>query len=212
MGSLNWRLTCVAFGCWLVFLPLFSIVHEYGHAYACYAQGHQVEVHMGLLGNYTTCLGAGIEPGTYRMAGGFFGASTSLLIFAILKDRLKGTAKGVAIALVVVGLTQFYNMVVETYFNDFYMTGNINTGINSFMALILLLVLIQRNSRNTIRKIEIVKNQDESKYSEDVPQNIFKRSIVDIIKGRKPLPRNDLPQKPQTSLATLDILKGDNED
>jgi len=129
-----------------------------------------------------------------------------------LKDRLKGTAKGVAIALVVVGLTQFYNMVVETYFNDFYMTGNINTGINSFMALILLLVLIQRNSRNTIRKIEIVKNQDESKYSEDVPQNIFKRSIVDIIKGRKPLPRNDLPQKPQTSLATLDILKGDNED
>lgn len=207
MTKLNWKLTCIAFLCWIVFLPIFGTIHEYGHAYACLTQGHKYEVHMGLLTTYTTCLGSGIEPMTYRMAGGFFGASISLLAFAVLKPRLKGSAKGVAIALVTVGITQFYNMVVETFANDFYMTGGINGGINSFMALILLFVLIQRNSP---KQIVVAKKVDQSKYSADIPENIFKRSIVDIIKGRKPLPKTSTEyQKPSTTLATLDILEGE---
>lgn len=208
MTKLNWKLTCVAFLCWIVFLPIFGTIHEYGHAYACLTQGHKYEVHVGMLTTFTTCLGSGIEPTTYRMAGGFFGASASLLTYAVLRPRLTGSAKGVAIALVTVGITQFYNMVVETFANDFYMTSGINTGIDSFLALILLFVFIQRNSPRTI----VAKHIDQSKYSADIPENIFKRSIVDIIKGRKPLPKTPTEyQKPSTTLATLDILEGEED-
>lgn len=205
----RWKLTCVAFGCWFVFLTAFSIVHELGHAYACFTQGHEYILHLGgLQGNYTTCLGENIELGSYRMAGGFFGASIPLALYAILKSKLTGLKKGIAIALVTVGIVQFYNMVVETYFFDFYMTSGINTGINSLMALLLLFFLIQRNSQKEV-KFKKPKIDDESKYSADIPENIFKRSIVDIVRGRKPLKQNQIHQVKAEGRATLDLLKED---
>ena len=159
------------------------------------------------------------------MAGGLVSASLALILFIAIKPVLTGYRKSLAIVLVVVAITQFTNMIMETFANDFYMnSGGIMTGVNTLMAMMMLFFLIQRHSLReyTITETEQVEDdQVEEERSEEhakakawqekeIPQNIFKRSITDIIKGRKPTPiRKYTPNLETTSYASLDLLDED---
>lgn len=203
--KLDWKLTALTIGLWIVLLPVFSITHEYGHAFACSMQGNEYEIHISLVLNYVQCLGEVEDPTSFRMFGGFVSATLAFMIFAGLKPVLTGASKSIGIVLVVIGITQFVNMIMETFANSFYMnSGGIMTGVNTLMAMIMLFFLIQRHSPRP--KYKIFKKQQYH----DVPKSIFKRSITDIIKGRKPRPER-FTQKivEEKSYPTLDLLEED---
>ncbi len=227
--KLDRKLTILTITLWVVLLPLFSIAHEYGHAYSCYIQGNEYEMHISLLLNYVSCLGSVDDPTSFRMAGGLVSASIALILFIGLKSVLTGYRKSLAIVLVVVVITQFTNMILETFANDFYInSGGIMTGINTLMALLMLFFLIQRHS---LREYTITETgyeqveprsdehekakawQEKDQEQKEIPQSIFKRSITDIIKGRKPVPIRKFTQNLETtSYASLDLLDEDAYD
>jgi len=213
LNKLDWKLTTKTIGLWLVLLPIFSIIHEYGHAMACALQGNYFEVHLSMLLNYATCSGTLDNVHSFRMAGGFVSASLALVLFAGLKSVLVGKLKFIAIVLVVIGITQFFNMTMETYANDFYInSSSVLTGVNTLMAMVMLFFLIQRHSKPSqkvfVTHSPYIKNIEKEGKK---PQSIFNRSIVDIIKGRKPKPvvRKTTPQ--EKTFASLDLL-GDIEE
>lgn len=229
--KLDWKLTILTITLWVVLLPLFSIVHEYGHAYSCFIQGNEFEMHISLLLNYVSCLGSVDDPMSFRMAGGLISASVALILFIGLKSVLTGYRKSLAIVLVVVAITQFTNMIMETFANDFYMnSGGIMTGVNTLMAMMMLFFLIQRHSlreytitETGYEQVEAEDDQVEERseghakakawQEKEIPQSIFKRSITDIIKGRKPTPIRKYTQNLETtSYASLDLLDEDAYD
>jgi len=231
--KLDWKLTVLTITLWVVLLPLFSIAHEYGHAYSCYFQGNEYEMHISLLLNYVSCIGTVDDPTSFRMAGGLISASIALILFIGLKSVLTGYRKSLAIVLVVVAITQFTNMILETFANDFYMNGGgIMTGINTLMALLMLFFLIQRHSlreytitetgyeqvepteqerSNEYEKAKAWQEQDQEQ--KEIPQSIFRRSITDIIKGRKPktIIRKYTQDLETSSYASLDLLDEDED-
>ena len=183
-------------------------------------------MHISLLLNYVSCLGSVDDPTSFRMAGGLVSASIALILFIGLKSVLTGYRKSLAIVLVVVAITQFTNMILETFANDFYMnSGGIMTGINTLMAMMMLFFLIQRHSLREYTITETGYEQVEPRSDEhekakawqekdqevkEIPQSIFKRSITDIIKGRKPVPIRKFTQNLETtSYASLDLLDDD---
>lgn len=206
--KLDWKLTALTIGLWIVLLPIFSIIHEYGHAFACSMQGNEYEVHLSLLLNYAQCLGTVENPHSFYMAGGFASASLAFVLFAATKPILTGYRKSIGIALVVIGVTQFVNMVMETYFHDFYLnSGGIMTGVNTMGAMLMLFFLINRHSEKQQRRFK-------KREYHDVPQSIFKRSITDIIKGRKPRPMSKYTTQPAqetVTYASLDLLDEDEQ-
>ena len=196
-NKLDFKLTGLTIALWVICLSAFSIVHEYGHAFACWTQGNSFDVHISLLANYTSCIGHLDYKGAYLLAGGFTASGLAFILFASVKNFITQKTRFIAIVLVVIGITQFANMIAETWFNDFYMKGSAMTVIDTLLAMVFLFYLIQRHSP---KQIQMPKPKE-------IPENIFKRSIVDIIKGRKPTPKrhSDLTFSTQPT-ATLDVL------
>lgn len=216
MNRLDRKLTVLTVGLYLILLPLFSIIHEYGHAINCYTQGNTFEIHLSLFLNYVTCHGSGYDVSAYRMFGGFLSASVAFILFASLKSVLVRKLKFIAIVLVVIGTTQFFNMVMETYANDFYMNSSqIMTAVNTLMSMMMLFFLIQRHSSPTLDRV----NDKKDKKEKEIPDNIFQRSIVDIIRRKKAkkilaqcVTDGNIPVKNFASLDLLEDLEGGLED
>lgn len=222
--KLDMRLTAATVILWIVMLPIFSFVHEYGHALVCEYYGYEAQYHLSFLSNAVSCHGnLGENPtfqSQFRMAGGFLAATISLITFAAIKNFVTPKTRFIAIVLVVIGITHFYNMTVETWFNDYYINySSINSMVNTMGALIMLFFLIKRHSPE-MPNIKSVQHTKEtiSQAKRNVPQNVFQRSIVDIIKRTPPTPmeRSDEYQKfaerQNDSLASLDLVDAEFEE
>lgn len=222
--KLDMRLTTATVLLWIVMLPIFSFIHEYGHAIVCEYYGYEAQYHLSFLSNAVSCHGNLSEnPGfqsTFRMAGGFLAASISLSAFALLKNYFTRKTRFIAIVLVVIGITHFYNMTVETWFNDYYINySSINSMVNTMGALVMLFFLIKRHSPEmpSIKAIQHTK-ETINQAKKTVPQNVFQRSIVDIIKRTPPTPveRSDeyekYMEKQNDSLASLDLVDAEFEE
>ena len=210
--KLDIRLTTLTFVAWMILLPTFSLIHELGHGLVCDYYGFEPNYHLTLLVNAVTCTGNFSEnPGSqtsFRMAGGFLAASLAFIVFACVKSVPK--LKFLSIALVVIGVTQFFNMTMETYAHEFYINDSqIMTMANTLGAMIMLFFLIQRNTVQKPSIKEIAMKVQGVGNTEEVPQSVFQRSIVDIIKRKKPteIQRNEtfIPTEDVT-FASLDLL------
>jgi len=217
--KLDMRLTATTVILWIVMLPIFSFVHEYGHAVVCEYYGYEAKYHLSFLSNAVSCHGNLAEnpafQSQFRMAGGFLASSIALLSFVGIKNFVTKNTRFIAIVLVVIGVTQFYNMTVETFFNDYYINySSINSMINTMGALIMLFFLIKRHSPE-MPSIKAIKHTKETiNQAKNVPQNVFQRSIIDIIKRTPPTPieRSNSFESTQDSLASLDLIGAEYED
>lgn len=214
--KLDWKLTIITIGFFILLNPIYSTIHEYGHAYICWMNGNHFTITPTLFGTYFTCdKFEGSSADSLRtsmyMAGGFMGASTALLTFSVLMGLrlLRGRAKGVGYALVTIGIVHFVQMILETFAHDFYMQGKFTIPILTFASLILLMVFLFRGSKPLLEAKVFVNPPYDSptkfRDRDNIPQNIFKRDIMDIIKGNKPTPQTTKPV--ETKKHTLDILK-----
>lgn len=132
-------------------VPVFSFVHEYGHAGYCVSQDRNYVV--GIIGfqAYTSCEGKFDDPTSYRMAGGFLASGIALISFALLRKHLVGNLKFIAITLVSIGVMEYSQMITEGFFNDFHMGGSA-IALNWIILLVVPIILIHRASKT---KLEI---------------------------------------------------------
>jgi len=215
--KLDLKLTTTTIILWIILLPTFSLIHEVGHGLVCDYYGFEPKYYLTLIQNAVTCTGnfsdnAGSQ-GSFRIAGGFLAATIALMAFALVKPVITPKTRFIAIVLVVIAITQFVNMSVETFAHDFYINqSSVMTMINTLGAMILLFFLIYRHSDQiSYPKYEKIIEVNEIKRNKEIPQNVFQRSIFDIIKGRKPKKKVTYVQ-PEPTFASLDLLNDDQDE
>ncbi len=139
---------------WIVLLPVFSVVHEYGHAIICEVNNMPYNIHVGITGSQIACAGQfpNNDPTSFRMAGGFVASGIALIAFAILRKRVSLENSWIVIPLVTIGTVHYIEMILETFVHDFYMTSNITTVIMSMTSLVILMTLLARKSKQLREK------------------------------------------------------------
>lgn len=223
--KLDLKLTTLTILLWVVLLPTFSLIHEVGHGLVCDYYGFEPNYHLTLIQNAVTCTGNFSDnpgsQGSFRMAGGFLAASIALMAFALVKPIITPKTRFIGIVLVVIGVTQFFNMSMETFVHDFYIQqSSVMTMVNTLGAMVMLFFLIHRHSDQTPRpRYEKEITSKSAEKDREIPTNVFQRSIVDIIKARKPKKIHSqkyqdelFSAETETTFASLDLLKGDEEE
>ena len=170
--TFNWRIVSLSVLLWIVLMPVFSAIHEYGHVFICSYNDMPYNVQLGIFGGaITSCTGEFNDPIGFRLAGGFLASGIALLT-AIFTRKLVRTAKNsfVYIPFFVIGVVQFGQMILEGFFNTFYMTSNVATLIPTLIALVLLigLTLVKSKQFEEEKMYEILRrNNSQSEVSQD---------------------------------------------
>ena len=137
------------FICLLVFfvlLPVFSYLHEAGHALVCAADGNEPEISIDVFsGGTTLCHGDITNPFAYKVAGG-------------LLAGIVGTAVGLAlfrwripfIALTTIGVGHLVNAGIETFADSYFTHGvewSLFLGFIEFVTFFSLVLIFDRKTQ-----------------------------------------------------------------
>ena len=135
--------------CLLVFfvlLPVFSYLHETGHALVCAADGNEPEISIDVFsGGTTLCHGDITNPFAYKVAGG-------------LLAGIVGTAVGLAlfrwripfIALTTIGVGHLVNAGIETFADSYFTHGvewSLFLGFIEFVTFFSLVLIFDRKTQ-----------------------------------------------------------------
>ena len=134
--------------CLLVFftlMPIFSYIHEAGHALVCIADGNEAEISVDFFsGGTTLCLGDVSNLFAYKISGG--------LLAGII-----GTTVGIAlfrwkipfIALTTIGAGHLVNAVIEAFADSYFTHGgewSFVLGFIEFVTFFSLLIIFDRKT------------------------------------------------------------------
>ena len=131
--------------CMLVFfalLPVFSYLHEAGHALVCAADGNESEITVGIDGGTTLCHGEVSNIFAYKISGG-------------LLAGVVGTAAGIAlfrwkipfIVLTTLGAGHLINAGIETFADSYFASAvewSTFLGLVEFVIFLTLLLIFDR--------------------------------------------------------------------
>ena len=134
--------------CLLIFfalLPVFSYLHEAGHALVCIADGNEAEISVDIFnGGITLCHGDVSEPFAYKISGG-------------LLAGIVGTTIGIAlfrwkipfIAITTIGIGHLVNAGIETFADSYFTNGGewgLVMGFVEFVTFFSLLIIFDRKT------------------------------------------------------------------
>ena len=140
--KLNRKRVLICMLVFFAFLPVFSYLHEAGHALVCAADGNESEITVGIDGGTTLCHGEISNIFAYKISGG-------------LLAGVVGTAAGIAlfrwkipfIVLTTLGAGHLINAGIET-FADSYFTSAVEwstfLGLIEFVIFLTLLLIFDR--------------------------------------------------------------------
>ena len=134
--------------CLLIFfalLPVFSYLHEAGHALVCIADGNEAEISVDIFsGGTTLCHGDVSNLFAYKISGG--------LLAGII-----GTTIGIAlfrwkipfVAITTIGVGHLVNAVIETFADSYFTNGGewgLVMGFVEFVTFFILLLIFDRKT------------------------------------------------------------------
>ena len=134
--------------CLLIFfalLPVFSYLHEAGHALICIADGNEAEISVDIFnGGITLCHGDVSEPFAYKISGG-------------LLAGIVGTTIGIAlfrwkipfIAITTIGIGHLVNAGIEAFADSYFTHGvewSFFLGLVEFVTFFILLLIFDRKT------------------------------------------------------------------
>ena len=136
--------------CLLVFfalMPIFSYLHEAGHALVCIADGNEAEISVDFSGGTTLCHGDVSNLFAYKISGG--------LLAGII-----GTTIGIAlfrwkipfIAITTIGAGHLVNAVIETFADSYFTHGNEWSAILGFIEVVIFLSLLIIFDRKMVKR------------------------------------------------------------
>ena len=142
--KLNRKRVLICMIMFFALLPVFSYLHEAGHALVCIADGNEAEISVNFSGGTTLCLGDVSNPFAYKISGG--------LLAGII-----GTTIGIAlfrwkipfIALTTIGAGHLVNAVIETFADSYFTHGaewSLFLGLVEFVTFLSLLIIFDRKT------------------------------------------------------------------
>lgn len=136
------------FICLVVFfalLPVFSYLHEAGHALVCIADGNEAEISVNFSGGTTLCHGDVSNLFAYKISGGLLagivGTTTGIILFRW---------KIPFIALTTIGAGNLVNAVIEAFADSYFTYGGEWSAILAFIEFVTFLSLMIIFDRKTI--------------------------------------------------------------
>jgi ABC-type branched-subunit amino acid transport system permease subunit len=144
--KLNRKRVLICLLVFFVLLPVFSYLHEAGHALVCAADGNEPEISIDVFsGGTTLCHGDITNPFAYKVAGG-------------LLAGIVGTAVGLAlfrwripfIALTTIGVGHLVNAGIETFADSYFTHGvewSLFLGFIEFVTFFSLVLIFDRKTQ-----------------------------------------------------------------
>ena len=144
--KLNRKRVLICLLVFFVLLPVFSYLHEAGHALVCAADGNEPEISIDVFsGGTTLCHGDITNPFAYKVAGG-------------LLAGIVGTAAGLAlfrwripfIALTTIGVGHLVNAGIETFADSYFTHGvewSLFLGFIEFVTFFSLVLIFDRKTQ-----------------------------------------------------------------
>ena len=125
-------------------LPVFSYLHEAGHALVCVVDGNEAEISVNFSGGTTLCHGDINNPFAYKISGG-------------LLAGIVGTAAGIAlfrwkipfIAITTIGIGHLINAGIEAFADSYFTHGtewSLFLGLVEFVIFFSLLIIFDRKT------------------------------------------------------------------
>ena len=172
------------FICLLVFfalLPVFSYLHEAGHALVCIADGNEAEISVNFSGGTTLCRGDVSNPFAYKISGGILagivGTTIGIALFVKKpsvsvesttttlwetegkveriesRKRLDIVWKAPFIALTTIGFGHLINAGIETFADSYFTHGGEWSAIMGFVEVVIFLTLLMIFERKMVKSI-----------------------------------------------------------
>ena len=128
-------------------LPVFSYLHEAGHALVCIADGNEAEISVNFSGGTTLCHGDVSNLFAYKISGG--------LLAGII-----GTTVGIAlfrwkipfIAITTIGFGHLINAVIEAFADSYFTRGGDWSAILAFIEFVTFLSLMIIFDRKMVKR------------------------------------------------------------
>jgi len=171
------------FICLLVFfalLPVFSYLHEAGHALVCIADGNEAEISVNFSGGTTLCHGDVSNPFAYKISGGLLagivGTTIGIALFVKKpsvsvesttttlwetegkveriesRKRLDIVWKAPFIALTTIGAGHLVNAGIEAFADSYFTRGGDWSAILAFIEFVTFLSLMIVFDRKTVKQ------------------------------------------------------------
>jgi hypothetical protein len=134
--------------CLIVFfalLPVFSYLHEAGHALVCIADGNEAEINVSLFtGGTTLCHGNVSNLFAYKISGGLLAGIVGTTVgIALFKWKIP------FIALVTIGIGHLVNAGIEAFADSYFTNGGewgLVLGFVEFVTFFSLLIIFDRKT------------------------------------------------------------------
>ena len=134
--------------CLLVFfalLPVFSYLHEAGHALICIADGNEAEISVDIFnGGTTLCHGDVNNLFAYKISGGLLAGIIGTTIgVALFRSKIP------FVAITTIGVGHLVNAVIETFADSYFTNGGewgLVMGFVEFVTFFSLLIIFDRKT------------------------------------------------------------------
>ena len=134
--------------CLLIFfalLPVFSYLHEAGHALVCIADGNEAEISVDIFnGGTTLCHGDVSNLFAYKISGGLLAGIIGTTIgVALFKWKIP------FVAITTIGVGHLVNAVIETFADSYFTNGGewgLVMGFVEFVTFFSLLIIFDRKT------------------------------------------------------------------
>jgi len=136
--------------CLLVFfalLPVFSYLHEAGHALVCIADGNEAEISVDFSGGTTLCHGDVSNPFAYKISGGLLAGIVGITVGIVLFRW-----KIPFIALTTIGAGHLVNAVIEAFADSYFTRGGDWSAILAFIEFVTFLSLMIIFDRKMVKQ------------------------------------------------------------
>jgi len=151
--KLNRRRVLICMILFFALLPVFSYLHEGGHALVCIADGNEAEISVDIInGGTTLCHGDHVSnPFAYKISGG--------LLAGII-----GTATGIAlfrwkipfIAVTTIGIGHLINAIIEAFADSYYTHGGEWSAFMGLVQFVIFFTLLLIFDRKTVKRNDVL--------------------------------------------------------
>ena len=136
--------------CLLIFftlLPVFSYLHEAGHALVCLADGNEPEISVDLFSGGTTLCHGGISNlFAYKISGGLLAGIIGTIIgIALFRWKIP------FIAITTIGAGHLVNAVIETFADSYFTNGGEWSLVMGFVEFVTFFGLLLIFDRKTVK-------------------------------------------------------------
>ena len=132
-------------------LPVFSYLHEAGHALVCIADGNEAEISVDFSGGTTLCHGDVSNLFAYKISGGLFAGIIGITAgIALFRWKIP------FIAVTTIGAGHLINAVIEAFSDSYFTHGNEWSAILGFIEVVIFLSLLIIFDRKMVKRNDVL--------------------------------------------------------